>query len=754
MEKVSGKLKNVIWTHPEKGVCIACYHGKNGDFTVTGSYLPAVKRATYIFDGEWIHSPKYGLQFKAASFEEHIGTDKDSIAEYLSSGKIKGIGKTTAKKIVDYFGTETLDILDRDFMRIVEVKGISKKKANHIRESYLATRGARQLIMEFGKHGLGASYALRAYDMYGAYAEQYLRESPYKLCEISGISFQMADALGPKNETYERNPERFVYAANFVLSENENGKWSTICENEPSGSTAMKMEDMENVLLSLLRQSTLTLSEIHTQLQHLIENGVYIATTITNNDRRTETLIQKKGTHELEAKIAERLHALSRPLPVSYQRIENGISLAEEELCITLCEEQKEAVIKAFTNGLSLIVGPPGTGKTTEIQVISYVFNYLYPNKDEIYAAPSGKAASRMRESTGKIAHTAYSRFHLPVQQIPFPQPPECVVSDALVVIDEVSMLDIGCACQLFSSIDESCIVVLCGDDEQLPSVSAGAVLRDMIESTALPVTVLRRVYRQAQGSTPYENAMTIRRGSHNLTFDDDFQMCECETLQECEDAIVTDYLHYAEEYGVDNVMVLSPFKKNSAGVHILNRRIQDVINPPTIEKAEFKLGDLLLREGDIVLNLKNTTNMAGEPVVNGDVGKLLSITKDDDGCTTLRVIYPHDDGDIYMTYTENEVKYLTLGYAFTVHKAQGSQAKVVLVCTHMSHYVMLKRNVYYTAITRAKLKVVTYGQKKAVRLAIDTVDTARRRTTLKEQLQNVFGIHTTIVDENDVEWI
>ena len=231
MEKVSGKLKNVIWTHPEKGVCIACYHGKNGDFTVTGSYLPAVKRATYIFDGEWIHSPKYGLQFKAASFEEHIGTDKDSIAEYLSSGKIKGIGKTTAKKIVDYFGTETLDILDRDFMRIVEVKGISKKKANHIRESYLATRGARQLIMEFGKHGLGASYALRAYDMYGAYAEQYLRESPYKLCAISGISFQMADALGPKSETYERNPERFVYAANFVLSENENGKWSAICEN-------------------------------------------------------------------------------------------------------------------------------------------------------------------------------------------------------------------------------------------------------------------------------------------------------------------------------------------------------------------------------------------------------------------------------------------------------------------------------------------------------------------------------------------
>ena len=372
MEKVSGKLKNVIWTHPEKGVCVACYHGKNGDFTVTGSYLPAVKRATYIFDGEWIHSPKYGLQFKAASFEEHIGTDKDSIAEYLSSGKIKGIGKTTAKKIVDYFGTETLDILDRDFMRIVEVKGISKKKANHIRESYLATRGARQLIMEFGKHGLGASYALRAYDMYGAYAEQYLRESPYKLCAISGISFQMADALGPKSETYERNPERFVYAANFVLSENENGKWSAICENEPGGSTAMKMEDMENVLLSLLRQSTLTLSEIHTQLQHLIDNGVYIATTITNSDRRTETLIQKKGTHELEAKIAERLHALSRPLPVSYQRIEKGISLAEEELGITLCEEQKEAVIKAFTNGLSLIVGPPGTGKTTEIQVISY----------------------------------------------------------------------------------------------------------------------------------------------------------------------------------------------------------------------------------------------------------------------------------------------------------------------------------------------------------------------------------------------
>lgn len=754
MEKVSGKLKNIIWSHPEHGVCIACYHGKDGDFTVTGSYLPTVKRATFTFDGEWIRSPKYGLQFKATSFEEHIGTDKDSIIEYLSSGKIKGIGKASAKKIVDYFGTETLDILDRDFMRIVEVKGISKKKADRIRESYLATRGARNLIIEFGKHGLGASYALRAYDLYGSYAEQYLRETPYKLCAISGITFQMADALGPKNEEYERNPERFLYATNFVLSENENGKWAPMCENEPGGSTAMKLEDLENVLLSILRQSTLTISEVHTQLSSLIDNGVFVTTTITNSDKRTETLIQKKGIHEIEEKIAERLYELSRPLSISYQKIEQGISLAEEELGITLCEEQKEAVIKAFTNGLSLIVGPPGTGKTTEIQVISYVFNYLFPYKEEIYAAPSGKAASRMRESTGKIAHTVHSKFHLSIQQITKPQPVEYVARDALVVIDEVSMLDIGCACQLFSSIDPSCIVILCGDDEQLPSVSAGAVLRDMIESTALPVTVLRRVYRQTKGSTPYENAMAIRNGNHNLTFDDDFQMSECETLQECEDRMVTDYERLSAEYGMDNIMLLSPFKKNAAGVNNLNSRIQAVMNPASPEKAEYRIGNFLLREGDIVLNLKNMKNMAEEPIVNGDVGKLLSIERDEDDCIMLRVVYPHDDGDIYMVYSEKDAKYLTLGYAFTVHKAQGSQAKVVLVCTHMSHYVMLKRNVYYTAITRAKSKVITYGQKKAVRLAIDTVDTARRRTTLKELIQNKFGIHVTVAGENDVEWL
>lgn len=749
MEKISGKLKNIIWSHPEKGVCIAVYQGKGTPFTVIGAYLPASKRATFTFEGEWVNSPKYGLQFKASYFEEYIGTDKDSIADYLGSGKIKGIGKTTAQKIVEYFGENTLEILDDDFMRITEVKGISKKKAERIRDAYFSTRAARHLIMEFGKHGLGAGYALKAYEIYGKYAEKYLTEAPYKLSAISGVSFTMADALGPKTEEYERNPERFLYATNFVLKENENGKWSQNFENEPAGSTAMKRQDLESILLTLLRQSTLTVTDIHTQLSDFIEKGVFININVGN-----DILIQKVGMYQLENKIAERLKILSGTLAFSLDEIQRAISLAEEELGISLCEEQKEAVTKAFTNSLSLIVGPPGTGKTTVIQVISYVYNYLYPHKDEIFVAPSGKAASRMRESTGKVAHTIHSYFHLPASNISAPLPIEMMQENALIVIDEVSMLDAGCACQLFSSIGKNCIVVLCGDDEQLPSVSAGAVLRDIIESNALPVTVLRRVYRQTQGFTPYENAMRIRGGNDNLTFDDDFRMHECEILQDCEDAMIIDYQHFVEEYGLDNVMMLSPFKKNAAGVFQLNKRVQAIINPPDNAKKEYKTGDTLLRVGDIVLNLKNTTNMAGEPIVNGDVGKLLSIEEDEDGCVFLRVKYAHDDGDIYMIYSEKEAKYLTLGYAFTIHKAQGSQAKVVLVCTHMSHYVMLKRNVYYTAITRAKSKVVTYGQKKAIKLAINTVDTARRRTTLKTQIQDIFDIHPLISNTNDIEWM
>ena len=706
------------------GWTVALYMIKNKDGEsikakiLTGNDLPSIKKVLYQFNGEWVENKKYGLQFKVDSFIELLRDTKDSIVSYLSSPLFPGIGKKTAERIYEKFGSDALYILEHHPDKYLEVKGISKKTLKNVAESYQKNRTVikiYELIKDYD--GITVKLANKIYAKFGSTSIDVIQKKPYKLCEIKDIGFSIADrialAMGLPRDCFER----YVAASRSVL-----------LSNEANGNLGMDLQLFGNELRKLMNSSIITPDSINEAFSKMIKEKILVCKHAHTEDEEY-CYVYRPETYYTELDVAKEILRLTCGVESEIRDLDKKILNAEKEFGITLADSQKAAVKMALREPFSVITGSPGTGKTTIIRIIAKIFTEEI-KKSTCFMAPTGRAARKIKEATGYYASTIHSRLQI-YEEEEINGCGEETIEESLVVVDEVSMLDIWIAKKLFKAIETGVKVVLVGDEDQLQSVGPGAVLRDIIASDVVPIARLTHIYRQGKDSNIVKNAVSIKNGRVKLDTGDDFAITDGVAEEVLENAMVEQYLKEVKEYGLENVVCLCPVKKYSAGVNNMNKRIQEILNPANNNKPEFKYGFTTFRIGDPVMELQN-----GREVVNGDIGNVTYIDPDRKSGKIVVTYF----GDTEVEYLVDDMEHIALAYAMTVHKAQGSEYDSVITCLQDTNFHMLKRNIPYTAFTRGKKKVHFFGSLKALERAIKNKDTTKRCTLLKYFLQTLSG--------------
>ena len=678
-----------------------------------GFFLPTGENLSYELKGRWARDSKYGVQFEVEGYEEIITPTKEGIVGYLSSGQIKGIGPKTAEKIFQAFGTDTLRILDEEPERLLSIPGISEGKLKKIQESYLANRGARDVVAILVPHGVTPNRAVKVYQAFGKDSMDILRRHPYRLCEVAGIGFLTADQIARSLGLDPRSPERVDAALLHTLQ-----------EVEQQGHLCLEKHDLLRQSLKLLRTEGLTEAMAAVRAGRLVEENKLVT---------YHKWVYRWPTAQAEEKLARQVASM---LSFKQKGQEDGLaqklSQIEGKLGLSLNGEQRQAVLTALGSPITILTGGPGTGKTMTQKALLALYREIHPEGKIVCCAPTGRAARRMEESTGVEASTIHRALKLMAGEDGAYAPPEPLDAD-LVLVDEVSMMDIYLAGHLFHSLPPGCQLVLVGDADQLPSVGPGAVLSELIACGRIPVVRLSKIYRQSSDSRIAANAMLIRNGNLHLEYGSDFQFYECADLRHSADMVETLYLQEAARLGVDNVALLSPFRKRTeTGVDALNLRLQEKVNPPDPAKSELTLGKRTFRLGDKVMQVKNF-----EDVSNGDIGK---VTEVDTAREEPFLTVDFGDGRV-KEYARPDLDRLDLAYATTIHKSQGAEYDSVIVSIQNAHAVMLTRPLLYTAITRAKKRVILVGERKALCMAIRRMDTDQRNTQLAAQILDQIHI-------------
>ena len=677
-------------------------------FKAVGYCLPTSDKVKYRMEGHWSKTQKHGIQFEVERYEEVITPTKDGIIAYLSSGQIRGIGKKTAEKIYETFGQETLQILDKEPRKLLTVKGISEKKLRKIIDSYLANRGARDVIAFLAPHGVSPNRAVKLYREYGEETMDIVRNHPYRLCELAGIAFKTADKLAMSMEIDPLSPERVDEALLYTLTDAE-GK----------GHLCLEKQDFLKSCLKLLDTVGMTEDMAAARAVKLIQDGKLVS---------YGDSVFKAKTFRIEESLAYEIVRKMHGSVAEYPNLDQAIDHEERKLGFRLAPEQREAVKMGLTSKLCVITGGPGTGKTSVQKALLDLYKERYPAAKIACCAPTGKAARRMEQATGVHASTVHRALGLMANEDGQYGDPEMLEAD-LVLVDEVSMLDVYLAEKLFRSVADKSRLILVGDSDQLPSVGPGAVLKEIIASDLVPVVRLDQVFRQKNGSRIAANAKLIRHGNLSLEYGPDFEFYDSNDLSVSAEIIESLYLQETAKYGIDNVVLLSPYRqKTETGANALNQRLQGKINPPMDGKSDAVHGQRRFRTGDKVMQIKNC-----EDINNGDVGYIQSIT----GTQTDSVVrIDFGDGRV-VDYENGDLDMLDLGYACTVHKSQGSEYKSVIINLQCAHSVMLVRPLIYTAITRAKEKVLIVGERRALCTAIRRIDTEQRGTKLAQRIHD-----------------
>lgn len=684
-------------------------------FVAVGNFTRIAEGQHLILKGKWSQT-RYGWRFAVEEYEEVAPPSEEALIQYLSSKLFKGIGVKTAREIVKTFGQDTLKIIKTEPERLMDVKGISETKKNALVSAYRDHEHLEKLMLALKLYGVTNTRIIKIYSQYKEKALEILKENPYKLADdIHGFGFKTADQIARACQIDFKHPSRIKAAVLYVLKEAADGEGHLFLTRR---SLLMRLKKLLNT-----EKEKITKEDILPVLEEMVQSQEVIC---------DEEAYYLPHYYNAEVAVAHKIRDLLQTNPELVDiDVEKAIKEQEQKLGIRYAPKQKEAIRKIIESSLMVITGGPGTGKTTIIKGIIGIYRQYFPEKRIILTAPTGRASKRMEEVTGIEAKT----IHRLLEFRPSGDGKICCMRDErnpidgdLIIIDESSMIDLLLLNRFLKAVRKGTQVVFVGDADQLPSVGAGNVLKDLIESKKIPVIKLDEIFRQANTSRIVINANLINKGRLRLEYGNDFEFIE-EDENECLPELIRDKLlmELKEVKDINKIQVLTPFRtRTNTGVDNLNRMLQEVLNPRRNSK-EIQFGRKVFREKDKVMQFRNDYE---KEVFNGEVGFIDRIGEDEDGVFAEIVM-----DDRRVIYRRDDFEDLDLAYATTIHKSQGSEYDIVIIPVTTQHYLFLQRNMIYTAITRAKKKVILIGSKKALAIAIRTNKVEERNSRLAQRI-------------------
>lgn len=727
-EQIKGVVDTIIFQNEENGYTVASIESSEFDFVAVGTLFGVSEGETVILTGSWIDHPSYGEQFKIELCEKQMPSGRDEILRYLSSGIIKGVRKATAKKIVEKFGDDALDVISTLPEKLASINGISEKKAYEIQRSFNEQLGTSDLFMFLQRYGISANVCMKVYRKNRLVSKAAVMANPYLLCDTDyGVSFRKADEIAKENNIAPNNEKRvcagIIYTLKYALQ---------------FGHTYLLLDTLLSSAAELLRIES---SELLPNLDFLCQTMSCVRCM-----RDGESAVYLYEYFDYEKYVSHKLLSLANTVyAIDDVNVDKQIEFAEAKSELKFDELQKQAVRTAMEKSVMVITGGPGTGKTT---IINAIIDIMRSTRLKVaLTAPTGRAAKRMSQVCNMEAKTIHRLL-----EATFSDGDEmnCSRNEAepidadVIIVDEMSMVDIALMNNLLKATRPGTRLVLVGDVNQLPSVGAGNVLKDIIDSGTVTVIKLNRIFRQAEQSKIVINAHAINNGDYPLCNekDSDFYFASM-SMPEMGAGYICELCHtrLKKAYGYEafDIQVLSPTKKGITGVHNLNKVLQQLLNPPSGEKREKSYGDMVFREGDKVMQIKNnydlewfevSTDVPGCGVFNGDVGYISEIHAE---FHTVTVIYD----DKRAIYDFKDLSELTLAYCITVHKSQGSEFPVVIMPMFNAPDMLLTRNLLYTGVTRARALVILVGNKSIMERMVDNNRENKRYSGLVENLIN-----------------
>lgn len=720
---LEGQLARITYYNEETGYTVARLNvrGYLEPVTVVGNIINPTQGEILEVTGEWINHPKFGRQFKIIGHRLKIPSSMEGIEKYLGSGLIKGIGPVMASRIVKKFKEKTLEIIEHDFDELGKIEGIGPKRVEMIKQAWQDQKEIRDVMIFLQSHGVGSGYAVKIFKRYGHSSLLVLKRNPYRLAtDIHGIGFSTADRIAEKLGFDKNAPVRAEAGLLYILG-----------QLADEGHVFFPYEQLIEKCTETLDVDRSIIAQAFAPL--VLENKIILEDIDEGPDgfKANRKAVYLSRFHVSETGIAKNLRVL-KSTPKNIRTVESGkaVEWVQKEIGIRLAQKQIDAVKKAVSEKVMVITGGPGTGKTTIINAVIKIYEKL--NTRILLAAPTGRASKRMSEATCYPARTIHRMLEFSIHKGGFQRDQDNPLEMDVMILDEVSMIDTILMHHLLKAIPEKASLIMVGDVNQLPSVGAGSVLKDIIRSGAVPVVELNEIFRQAQESRIIVNAHKINTGiipdlSQDRTSLEDFYFIEQEDPDQVL-KIITELVstRIPKRFcldPVDEIQVLSPMHKGMVGTGNINRSLQEILNP---SGARLTRGDRTFRMNDKVMQIKNNYD---KEVFNGDMGRITSIDNNNQEVTVTF------DG-IPVPYDYSELDEIILAYAISVHKSQGSEYPAVIIPILSQHYVLLQRNLIYTAITRGKKLVIIVGSKKALAMGIRNDKIMKRYTFLAERLK------------------
>lgn len=727
-----GTVKDIVYQNDGTGFVVARLKHADGVLTFTGTIPWIFEGQLLVLQGEMVTHPTFGNQLKVDSALEIVPESKEGIEKYLASGVFTGIGPATAKRIINKFGTEIFDIMDTEISRLLEIEGIGPKKLELIRQSYEISREVRNIMVFLQSYGVTPAQCMKIYYRYGQNSIAIVRENPYVLCEdISSIGFRTADRIAKNLGIENDSPFRIQSGIKFVVN-----------SFSGFGNTCMPLE-------KLLRDAAETLEVNEAQVLDNVRNLVLNDGLMVDDIDGVQSAFMPSYWHA-EINVARKILTMAA---FPYQKLSvkplEFISEYEKSQGITLHELQKEAIRGIANNGLEVITGGPGTGKTTIIKCILAMLEKA--GQKVLMAAPTGRAAKRMTETTGLESKTIHRLLDMGITEAGENIEGDEQLNCDVVIIDEASMIDVLLMNNLLAALKDGTRLILVGDADQLPSVGPGRVLSDIISSGACNVVKLEMIYRQGIESLITLNAHRINRGEDPQTNQKqgDFFFMKASDSAATRELLIELVKSRLPKFNsgwdaVKDIQVLSPMRKGDLGINVLNDMLKEILNPgkPVYKFTTFSKGDKVMQNRNnyqlksrATLELTPVTFQEETGVFNGDVGFVADINEEDQ---ILTVFY---DGERYVDYSPAELDDLELAYAITIHKSQGSEFPVVIIPLYMGPPMLMNRNLIYTAVTRARELVVLVGDLRALRFMVKNNRSLERYTSLGFRIRKAMEI-------------